>query len=319
MWEGKGNADLKLNGQTIVPGAQQLVKIEIAKLPTGTVIDLPVHVFNASKKGPVVLLQAGLHGDEINGVEVLRKLLVDKKIKLKRGALIVVPILNLFGFIHFSRDVPDGKDVNRSFPGSNKGSLASRIAYTYAQEVLPLADIAIDLHTGGGQRYNYPQIRYTAEDLGGKTLAEVFNAPFNFPSSLIRGSFRNEAFKLGKTVLVYEAGESMRFSSEAMRIAKVGILNVLNYLQMIKTNDEPLKTKSIALTKRRWIRAPRAGMFLSEIANGSKIEKGQPLGYITDTNDQKIKRIKAPYDGYVFCINNQAVVNQGDALYHIGH
>ena len=203
------NKTIKINGATVAPGKNKLLRIEIARLPTGTLIDIPVHIFNAKKAGPTLLIQAGLHGDEINGVETLRRMLENKDFAINKGAVIVVPILNVFGFIHFSRDVPDGKDVNRSFPGRKTGSLASRIAYHYTQAILPQIDFGLDLHTGGGQRNNYPQMRYTEQDAMSLKLATMFNAPFMFASNLIAGSFRKAALKMGKPIAVYEAGESM--------------------------------------------------------------------------------------------------------------
>ncbi|WP_396591115.1 succinylglutamate desuccinylase/aspartoacylase family protein [Allomuricauda sp. R78024] len=310
------NKAIVINGDTILPGQNKLVQINIARLPTGTLIDIPVHVFNGKKAGPTILVQAGLHGDEINGVETLRRLLQDNQFKIKKGAVIVVPILNVFGFIHFSRDVPDGKDVNRSFPGSRAGSLASRIAYHYTNEILPQIDFGIDLHTGGGLRHNFPQIRYTLEDERSKDLALLFNAPFHFPSRLITGSFRKAAFKMGKPIIVYEAGESMRFDEQSIEIGIQGVKNILTGLEML-SGKAPKKT-SIEFDATRWIRASRAGMFIPEVKNGSPILKGQVLGTITDTYAKKSKKIKALFDGFVFCINNQAVVNQGDALFHIG-
>ena len=311
------NKTIVINGDEIKPGENRLVKINISRLPTGTLIDIPVHVFNAEKPGPTVLLQAGLHGDEINGVETLRRMLEQNDFDIQKGAVIVVPILNIFGFIHFSRDVPDGKDVNRSFPGTKSGSLASRMAYHYTNEILPQIDFGIDLHTGGGQRHNYPQIRYTPEDGTSKNLAEIFNAPICFASRLIAGSFRKAAFKMQKPIVVYEAGESMRFDEFSMEIAINGIKNVLASHGMLK-DDRPGKRKTVHLESKRWIRASRAGMFIPEIENGAKIVKGRTLGVITDTFAKKSKKILSPLDGYVFCINHQAVVNQGDALFHVG-
>lgn len=310
------NKIIVINGETISPGENKLVKINIARLPTGTLIDIPVHVFNGKKAGPTVLLQAGLHGDEINGVETLRRLLQDSQFKIKKGAVIVVPILNIFGFIHFSRDVPDGKDVNRSFPGSRTGSLASRIAYHYTNEILPQIDFGVDLHTGGGLRNNFPQIRFTLEDEKSKELALLFNAPFHFSSRLIAGSFRKTAFKMEKPIVVYEAGESMRFDEQSIKTGIQGVKNILIGCQML-SGKVPKKT-SVRFEATRWIRASRAGMFIPAVKNGSAIAKDQVLGTITDTYAKKSKKIKAPFDGYVFCINNQAVVNQGDALFHIG-
>ena len=316
--EKEDNKVISVNGDTIKPGEQKLVKIHISELPTGTLIDIPVHVFNAKKPGPTVLLQAGLHGDEINGVETLRRMLESKDFAIERGAVIVVPILNIFGFIHFSRDVPDGKDVNRSFPGYKSGSLASRIAYHYTQEILPQIDFGIDLHTGGGQRHNYPQARYTVADAASKNLASIFNAPFFFASKLISGSFRKAAFKMNKPIIVYEAGESMRFDEFAMEIAINGIKNVLHSFNMLPKLESSKETTKIHFDTTKWIRASRAGMFIPKISNGVAIKKGDVLGMLTDTIAKNSVKVKAPLDGYVFCINHQAVVNQGDALFHIG-
>ncbi len=311
------NRTITINGSAVPPGKSKLLRIEIARLPTGTLIDIPVHVFNAKREGPTLLVQAGLHGDEINGVETLRRMLENKDFTIKKGTVIVVPILNIFGFIHFSRDVPDGKDVNRSFPGRKTGSLASRIAYHYTQQILPQIDFGIDLHTGGSQRHNFPQVRFTEGDAQSKTLAELFNAPFSFTSNLIRGSFRKTANKMGKSILVYEAGESMRFDETAIQLGIEGVKKVLIGLQM-QEGRPPKPSKAIHLSTRKWVRAPRAGMFVPEISNGSAISKGQQLGTIADTYARKNKSIKAPFDGYVFCVNHQAVVNQGDALFHVG-
>jgi predicted deacylase len=192
------------------------------------------------------------------------------------------------------------------------------MAYHYTNEILPQIDFGIDLHTGGGQRHNYPQIRYTADDETSKNLAEIFNAPIYFPSRLINGSFRKAAFKMDKPIIVYEAGESMRFDEFAMETAIAGIKNVLNAFEMLTNNFKQKKKETIHLESRKWVRAARAGMFIPEVDNGSVIKKGEILGVITDTFAKKSKKIIAPMDGYVFCINHQAVVNQGDALFHVG-
>jgi len=314
------NKEIIIGGQTVSPGEDKLLKISIDRLPTGTLIDIPVYVYNAKKPGPTILLQAGLHGDEINGIEIVRRMLDEKRFEVEKGAVIAVPILNIFGFIHYSRDVPDGKDVNRSFPGTKTGSMASRIAYHYVREIMHQIDYGIDLHTGGGQRHNFPQIRYTAEDTMSQKLAEVFNAPISFPSKLIKGSFRNAAYHMKKPTVVFEAGESMRFDDYSILEGMQGILNVLKHFGMtaITAPKYVERNKTIHLEKRRWLRAPTAGMFIPKITNGSEIIKGQVLGIITDTFAKRTKQIKATFDGYVFCVNHQAVVNQGEALFHIG-
>ncbi|MEL6916086.1 MAG: succinylglutamate desuccinylase/aspartoacylase family protein [Bacteroidota bacterium] len=316
----EGNKDIIIGGVPVAPGEEKLLTIKIDRLPTGTLIDIPVYVFNSKKPGPTILVQAGLHGDEINGIEIVRRMLYEKRFKIKKGAVIAVPILNIFGFIHFSRDVPDGKDVNRSFPGTKSGSMASRIAYHYVSEIMHQMDVSIDLHTGGNQRHNFPQIRYTHGDENSLKLAEIFNAPFSFSSKLIKGSFRNAAFKMNKPTIVFEAGESMRFDDYAIQEGIQGILNVLNHFKMIGKVDPKYVERSgtVHLQGHKWLRAPTAGMFIPKVTNGSELKKGQPMGMVTDTYAKHTKKITAPYDGYVFCINHQAVVNQGDALFHVG-
>jgi len=316
----EGNKDIIIGGKTVRPGEDKLLKINIDRLPTGTLIDIPAYVFNSKKPGPVILIQAGLHGDEINGIEIVRRMIAEKRFKIDKGVVIAVPILNVFGFIHFSRDVPDGKDVNRSFPGTKSGSMASRIAYHYVTEIMHQMDYGIDLHTGGGQRHNFPQIRYTQEDEKSVELAKVFNAPISFSSRLIKGSFRNAAYRMNKPTIVFEAGESMRFDDYAIMEGMQGVLNVLKHFKMIG-KIEPYyqeRIKTIPIKNRKWLRAPTAGMFIPEVTNGSEIKKGQEMGMITDTYAKRIKKIKAPFDGFVFCINHQAVVNQGEALFHVG-
>lgn len=320
MFENSENKTITINGETVKPGEDKWIKIPIDRLPTGTLIEIPIYVHNAKKPGPTLLVQGGLHGDEINGVEIIRRMLFEGCYKIKSGAVIVLPLLNVFGFIHFSRQVPDGKDVNRSFPGMNKGSLAARIAYEVTHEVLPQIDFGIDLHTGGAQRNNHPQIRYTEKMPESKTLAQVFNAPFYFATSLIKKSFRKTAYDRKIPIIVYEGGESMRFDEYAIKEGIQGILNVMKYVGMINKIDPMLieREASEFLTTHKWLRAPTAGMFVPQVMNGSSIEKGAVLGFVTDTFATYCKEIKAPYTGFVFCINNQAVVNQGDALFHVG-
>jgi predicted deacylase len=316
----KENRTIIIGGERVAPGENKLLKISIDRLPTGTLIDIPVYVFNSKNPGPTLLIQAGLHGDEINGIEIVRRMLANKLFAIDKGAIVAVPILNIFGFIHFSRDVPDGKDVNRSFPGTQKGSMASRIAYHYLNEIMHQIDIAIDLHTGGSQRHNFPQIRYTHEDNISAELASVFNAPFTFSSKLIKGSFRNAAYLMKKPTIVFEAGESMRFDDFSIAAGIEGILRILRYFDMVKNSNEDyggLK-KTIYLDKRRWLRAPTAGMFIPKVLNGTQMQKGVILGLVSDIYGKKTKLIKAPDDGYIICINHQAVVNQGDALFHVG-
>ena len=313
------NEPVELRGEKVGLGESKLIKFAIDRLPTGTLIEIPVYVFNGKEKGPTVLLQGGLHGDETNSIEIIRRMLENKYFKIKRGCVIVVPVLSVFGFLHFSRDV-HGKDVNRSFPGTRTGSLASRIAYFHMREIVENVDFGIDFHTGGGQRSNYPQIRYTEESLIGKQLAAVFNAPFYFPSKLIQKSFRKEAHKNNIPIIVYEGGEALRFDELAIDEGIRGTLRVLKHFRMIVKNPlkDAKKRKSIYLTKRRWIRAKTAGLFNAFAHNGDKVSKGQILGDITDTYGETSVKVKAPMNGHIIAINNFPIINRGDAIFHIG-
>ncbi|MEH6679651.1 MAG: succinylglutamate desuccinylase/aspartoacylase family protein [Sediminicola sp.] len=314
------NREMVIGGEGVAPGAHKLVHINIDRLPTGTLINIPIYVFNGKEPGPTVLIQAGLHGDEINGIEIARRMLHKKYFKINRGTVLVVPLLNVFGFIHFSRDVPDGKDVNRSFPGSKSGSLASRIAHHYTVQLFPHINYGIDLHTGGARHNNYPQVRYTEGDETSKKMAEIFNAPLTFSAALIGKSFRKATYKKGIPTIVYEAGESMRFDDFSIKVGIQGILNILQSFGMIDPVSPVVTHRegSKHLCTKKWLRAPTAGMFIPKVENGAQIRKKQVLGIVVDTFANYNKEIKAPFDGYVFCINHQAVVNQGDALLHVG-
>lgn len=312
------NEVVVIRGEKVRLGEEKLIKIPIDRLPTGTLIEIPVYVFNSNKLGPTILLQGGLHGDEINSIELIRKMLVEKQYKIQRGCVVVVPLLNVFGFLNFSRDM-HGKDVNRSFPGSKRGSLASRMAYYLMKEIVENIDFAIDYHTGGAQRNNYPQIRYTAQDDKAKQLAMLFNAPFTFASKLIPKSFRNECFKHGIPVLVFEGGESLRLDALATEKGIIGTLNVLKYFKMLKKELAiPETEKTIKIANRKWVRASIAGLFSKRVNNGDFVSKGQIIGDIMDTYGETHRFVKAPFAGYIIAVNNFPVVNLGDALFHIG-
>jgi predicted deacylase len=311
------NEPVEIRGQKVELGENKLVKIEIDRLPTGTAIEIPIYIFNGKEAGPTILLQAGLHGDEVNGIELVRKMLAKNYFNIKRGCVIVVPLLNVFGFLHFSRDV-HGKDVNRSFPGSKRGSLASRIAYVLMREIVNNIDFGIDIHTGANQRSNYPQIRYTPDNKEGKKLADIFNAPYQFASKLIPKSFRKEAHKHNIPIIVYEGGEALRLNKFAIKKGIEGVLNILEYFEMIDKREEKAETITIELSQRRWMRARIAGMFNIRVKNGEQVVKGQTLGYITDTYGESTIRVKSLHDGYIIAINNFPVISRGEAIFHIG-
>lgn len=305
-----------INGKSIDRGEKVLTKIAISKLPSGTVIEIPIYVFRSVHDGPVVLLMAGMHGDEVNGTEIVRRMLSKKMLYPLKGTIIAVPVLNIYGFLNFSREVPDGKDVNRSFPGNRDGSLASRVAYRFMKEIIPYVDYGLDFHTGGSSRANYPQIRCVLADYRNDELAKAFGAPFILNSPYRQGSLRKEAAKLGKSIMVYETGESLRFDEKGISMGIEGSCRVLHHLGMM-ANATPPHEESVVCMKDIWLRAKNAGLWRSYVRLGEYIKKNQNIGSITDPYGEMEVRLNAPASGYIVGLNNMPVVNQGDALMHI--
>ncbi|MGB6035883.1 MAG: succinylglutamate desuccinylase/aspartoacylase family protein, partial [Cryomorphaceae bacterium] len=253
--------DIVIKGQRIPVGKKATINIRLAKLPSGTVIDLPVYIFRSKSPGPTILLSGGLHGDEINGIEIVRSLIDGGHFEnLKCGSVVAIPVMNIYGFLNFSRDVPDGKDVNRSFPGSTTGSLASRIAHFISHNILKEIDFGIDFHTGGASRFNFPQIRYAAKDKKALALSKTTGAPLILESGLLEKSLRKQAFKMGKTMLVFEGGESMRMDDEVVEAGISCALRLLAHHEMI-TDKMPTATEPLLCEKSMWIRSKRSGIY----------------------------------------------------------
>lgn len=307
---------ITINGVSIDRGEKVLTKLVISKLPSGTVIDIPVYVFRSVHDGPVVLLMAGMHGDEVSGTEIIRRMLAKKMLYPLKGTIIAVPVLNIYGFLNFSRDVPDGKDVNRSFPGNRAGSLASRVAHRFMKEVMPYVDYGLDFHTGGASRANYPQIRCVLGDYRNEELAKAFAAPFIMNASYRQGSLRKEASKLGKSILVYETGESLRFDEKGIKMGIEGTCRVLHHLGMMANCAQPTEPSVICM-KDVWLRAKNAGLWRTSIKLGDYVKKNQLIGSVTDPYGEMEVKLNAPASGYVIGLQNMPVVNQGDALLHI--
>ena len=308
---------VKIAGQEIQPGESKQIDMRIARLPSHTWIDTPIYVHRALEDGPMLAIMAGMHGDEINGVEIVRRILDSELNKTERGTIVCVPIVNVYGFLNYSRQVPDGKDINRSFPGNRNGSLASRVAYHLMKEVIPYIDYGIDFHTGGAARTNYPQLRCVMSNEKSAELAVAFNAPFTIDSPFRPKSLRQAAAKKGKNIIVYEGGESLRFDTQAIEVGLAGTLRLMKYLNMIDWAPEPTEENRI-IWNSTWVRAKAAGLFQSNVRSGQIVEKNQWLGTITDPFGEFKEQIKAPQTGYVIGLNNAPVINAGDALVHIG-
>ena len=308
---------VKIAGHEIRPGESKEIDIKIARLPSHTQIDTPIFVSRAQEDGPVLALMAGMHGDEINGIEIVRRILDTDLNKTKRGTVVCMPIVNVYGFINYSREVPDGKDINRSFPGNKDGSLASRVAYHLMKEVIPFIDYGIDFHTGGAARTNYPQVRCVMAQKINVELASAFHAPFTIDSPFRPHSLRQSSAKKNKTIIVYEGGESLRMDTQAIEVGLAGTLRLMKHLRMIDWAPEPTEENRI-IWNSAWVRARTAGLFQSNIRCGQPVEKNQWVGTITDPFGEFKEQIKSPTKGYVVGLNNTPVVNAGDALMHIG-
>lgn len=303
----------------VAPGEKEHVDLYVSRLPSGNRINIQTSVYRSNQPGPTVLIMGGVHGDEINGIQIVRRLIEDQVFDhLISGSVIAIPLLNVFGFINYSRDVPDGKDVNRSFPGSSLGSLASRTASVLTKKVLPNVDVAIDLHTGGASRYNYPQIRYSKKDTKAKELAEAFGAPYIIEKPWITKSFRKTANQMGISVLVYEGGESVRLDGFSIELGVAGIKRTLKHLGMLSTapgyNHDSLSFKSTG-----WIRSSEAGLFTWSKKSGNYVEKGEQLGVIHSPFGDRMKRILSKKSGHIIGHNNASVVHNGDALFNIAY
>jgi uncharacterized protein len=306
-----------INGLSVFPGQHVEHTLSSYLLPTHTVIDIPVYIFRSDKPGPRVYFQGGMHGDETNGIEIVRNLIRNQQvINPLCGTVILMPLVNVVSFLNSNRDLPDGRDLNRCFPGSRTGSLGSRIAWDITHSIIPQIDFGIDFHTGGAKINNFPQLRCSFEDKKGMEIAQWFNAPFVLNSPFRDKSLRKEAAKQGKPLLVFEAGESMRFNKQAITEGVNGCLRLLNSLGMIKT-EVPVN-HTILLCDSKWVRTKSSGLFRTTKKYGSFIEKDSIIGTIADPLGKKEIPLHAPDDGFIIGINNQPVVNEGDALMHIG-
>lgn len=307
---------IQLNSQTIIRGESRLINFHIARLPTHTHIDLPVHIIRGKEDGPVLLLMAGLHGDEINGIETIRRMIYDETIKLKRGTVIAIPIVNVYGFLQTSRDLPDGKDLNRCFPGNQNGSLASRVAWFVMHEILPQIDLGIDFHTGAVNRTNFPQVRCKTDNAANLELAQAFAAPFILNAEFRDKSIRKEAARKGKPIIVFEGGEAQRLDENAIIQGIKGTYRVMYHLRMI---DDNIPSESgILLSHSTWVRSKIGGIYRNFTEPGSFIQKNQILGVVTDPYGQDEIPIHSRVEGYAIGVNYQSVINTGEPLVHIG-
>ena len=305
-------------GKEILPGESVELSMDVAKLHTNTPVQVPVFVERSLKDGPIVLLMAGMHGDEINGMEIIRRVIRKKWNKPISGTIICLPVFNIFGYLNLKRELPDGRDLNRSFPGSKNGSLASQFAYQFMNQIAPNVDVVIDFHTGSAQRSNIAQIRCLLSDPISMELARVFNPPFIVHSGYISKSVREALNKMGKKILLFEGGKTNSIDETIVEEGLLGIQRILNYFNMKNFKLDPIEEESIIIKSSRWLRAPQSGVFHSEVKNGQHVEKGDLLGFVSDPYGSSERKIKSNATGYIICTNEAPLVNKGDAIFHIG-
>ncbi len=304
-------------GIEVKKGETKTINLELPKLYS-TPTSLPIRVIRGKKDGPMIFISAAIHGDELNGIEIIRRLRKLKVLSRLKGTLVLVPIVNVYGIMTLSRYLPDRRDLNRSFPGSSKGSLASRIAKIFYDEVLSKCDLGMDLHTGAIHKSNLPQVRTNIKDEKTFALAKAFEAPVVLHSDLRDGSLRATALENNIPVLLYEAGEALRFDETSIRIGVKGIVNVLRELNMLPqiTKKRAYKTPIVSQNS-SWTRSNGSGMLRTIKALGDIVQEGEIIAYIDEPLDDDSLEIKASFDGVIIGKSQIPLVQEGDAIFHI--
>lgn len=306
-----------LAGHTIAPGTRVSLELPVAKLYTDTNMTMPVHVIHSKKPGPSVFVSAAIHGDELNGVEIVRRLIQLKNYKITKGTLYLVPIVNIYGVLSQSRYMPDRRDLNRAFPGSAKGSLAGRLANVFMEEIVRRCDYGIDLHTGAIHRSNLPQVRADLSDEETLELAKSFGVPVLVNSEQRDGSLRQCALEEGIKILLYEAGEALRFDEMSIRGGVTGVLNVLGHLSMIRKRKHKKPIIPFVANNSSWIRAGDSGIINSVKKLGDYVQKGDILAYIGSPFGETLATINASRTGIIIGQQNIPLAQEGEALFHI--
>jgi len=311
------NKPIEIGNVLVEPGQRVNINLPVADLYTSTSLSMPVKVVSGRKAGPVLFVSAAIHGDELNGVEIVRRLLRRKALRGIRGTLLAVPIVNVHGFLHQSRYLPDRRDLNRSFPGSPKGSIAARLANTFLKEVVLKSDFGIDLHTGAIDRSNLPQIRANLDDPAITELAQAFGAPVIVNASMREGSLRACAAGHGIPVMIYEAGEALRFDELSIRAGLRGVINTMRLIGMLPLSKRSSPVSPVIADSTSWVRAPESGIVIPKVDLGSRVTEGQSLAVIGDPVSEEEESVKAPFDGIIIGHSKLPLAHEGDALFHV--
>jgi predicted deacylase len=315
---GEVNGPIVIGEVRVAPGERKIVNLPVARLYTHTDLYMPVEVINGRHDGPRLFVSAAIHGDELNGVEIIRRLLRHSSLKRLHGTLIAVPVVNVHGLLHRSRYLPDRRDLNRSFPGSDRGSLAARIASLFMREIVANCTHGIDLHTGAIYRDNLPQVRADLNDPETRSLAEAFGTPVLINSDLRDGSLREAAAESGIPMLLYEAGEALRFDEVAIRVGLRGVLHVMRSLGMIpKVKRKGPRVQPVIAQSSTWVRASESGILWSGHKLGARVSRGDIIGRIAAPLMHSEHVVKAPVDGILIGRTHLPLVYEGEALFHV--
>lgn len=311
------NDNFYLAGVEIKRGSSITIDIELPKL-YNTPTSLPVNVLRGKRKGPIVFISAAIHGDELNGIEIIRRLKKLNILKRLKGTLILIPIVNIYGVMTQSRYMPDRRDLNRSFPGTKRGSLASRVAHIFFNEIVKKCDLGIDLHTASIHKSNLPQVRTNLDNEYTYNLAKIFEAPLVLHSNLRDGSLRAEAQEHGVPIILYEAGEALRFDETSIRIGVKGIVNILREIDMIpKSQTKKRKRVPIITKSSQWIRSSESGILRTIKKLGDIVQEKEVIAYIDEPLDNISYEIKSSFDGVIIGKSEIPLVQEGDAIFHI--
>jgi predicted deacylase len=312
------NVSVSIGDITVAPGERVIVDLPVADLYTHTQLTMPVHIVNGRSPGPTLFITAAVHGDELNGVEIIRRVLKTLSVKRLKGCVLAAPIVNVFGFINRSRYLPDRRDLNRSFPGREQGSIAARLAFLVANEIVANADFGLDLHTGAIDRANLPQIRANLDDPEVLKLAEAFGTPVILDSELRDGSLRQYANEKGVPMLVYEAGEALRFDELSIRAGVRGVSRVMRVLGMLPSRAKPqTPIPSVRTNATTWVRAPVSGIVSAKCRLGERVKAGEILGSVSDPFSEVSMNVVAPKSGVVIGRSTSPLSHEGDALFHL--
>jgi len=311
--------EFSIAGVSVARGESRRIELPVVHLYTDTEMAIPVYVHRGKKSGPTIFVCAAIHGDELNGVEIISRLINSRALRSLRGTLIAVPVVNVYGVLHQSRYLPDRRDLNRAFPGSAKGSLAARMAHVFLNEIVSKCDYGIDLHTGAIHRSNLPQIRANLDDEATRDMASAFGVPVLLNATLRDGSLRQAAADLGVRILLYEAGEALRFDEFCIRAGVKGVLNVLRHLGMLTAKRSKRGIEPFVARRSGWARAGSSGIVNHRRHLGDHVRKGEILAGIADLYGNELDQVLADADGIIIGKQNIPLVQEGEAMYHIAY